>query len=79
MSHAKNKVKWCLRKAEKELKEGDTHRGVVKVKPNLNEAMLHVKKAEHYLEATVHLKKGNFSDISTSTAFYLEARVSQWS
>lgn len=70
MSHAKNKVEWCLKKAEKELKETGKHRGLAKANPNLEKARGHIRKAEHYLEATDYLKKGNFSDISTSTVFY---------
>tara|TARA_Y100000310_G_scaffold266197_1_gene277607 strand:- start:463 stop:972 length:510 start_codon:yes stop_codon:yes gene_type:complete len=70
MSHAKNKVKWCLRNAEKELKESDTHRGLVKVNPSKEKAKEHLNKAEHYLKATIYLKEGNFSDISASTVFY---------
>ena len=38
MSHTKNKVEWCLRKAEKELKSSDTHRGLVKGDPNKEKA-----------------------------------------
>ena len=70
MSHAKNKVEWCLRKAERELKESDKHRGLVRIESDLEEAKSHINKAEHYLRATAYLKKGNFSDISTSTVFY---------
>jgi len=70
MSHAKNKVDWCLRKAEKELKESENHRGLIKVKPNLKKSKEYIEKAEHYLKATDYLKKGNFSDISASTVFY---------
>jgi len=70
MSHAKNKVEWCLRKSERELKESDKHRGLIKVDPDLEEAKSYIKKAEHYLRATAYLKKGNFSDISASTVFY---------
>ena len=70
MSHAKNKVEWCLRKAEKELKSSDTHRGLVKGDPNKEKAKEHVDKADHYLKATIYLKEGNFSDISASTVFY---------
>jgi len=70
MSHAKNKVEWCLRKAKKELKELDTHRGLVKAKPGIKAAESHIAKAEHYLKATAYLKKGGFSDISASTSFY---------
>lgn len=70
MSHVKNKVEWCLRKAEKELKESGKHRGLVRVEPNLENAKSYINKAEHYLRATAYLKKGNFSDISASTVFY---------
>ena len=70
MSQSKNKVKWCLKKAEDELKEGGKHRGLVKAKSDLNKARKHLLKAEHFLRATMYLKKGNFSDISTSTVFY---------
>lgn len=70
MSHVKNKVEWCLRKAERELKGSDMHRGLVKVEPDLEEAESYIKKAEHYLKATAYLKKGDFSDISASTIFY---------
>ncbi|MDO8741383.1 MAG: HEPN domain-containing protein [Candidatus Woesearchaeota archaeon] len=70
MSHAKNKVEWCLKKAERELKETGKHRGLAKANPNLEKARGHITKAEHYLEATGYLKKGNFSDISASTVFY---------
>ena len=70
MSHAKNKVEWCLRKAERELKESEVHRGLVKIDSNKEKAKEHISKADHYLSATIYLKKGNFSDISASTAFY---------
>lgn len=69
MSHAKNKVEWCLKKAEKEMKVGGRHRGLVKVEENKGMARRHIEKAEHYLEGTLVLKK-NFSDISASTIFY---------
>lgn len=71
MSHAKNKLNWCLKKAEKELTESDKHRGLVRTSPDINKARAHIAKAEHYFRATVHLKNGNFSDISASTIFYL--------
>jgi len=70
MSHAKNKLKWCLKKAERELEDSGKHRGLVKVKSDIEKARKHISKAEHYLKATDYLKKGNFSDISTSTVFY---------
>jgi len=70
MTHAKNKVNWCLRKAERELEELGKHKGLVKIKSDIKTARGHIRKAEHYLKATNYLKKGNFSDISTSTVFY---------
>ena len=70
MSHAKNKVDWCLKKAERELQDFEKHRGLVKTKADLNKAKEHISKAEHYLKATDYLKKGKFSDISASTVFY---------
>lgn len=70
MSHAKNKIEWCLNKAEKELKISEKHRGLVKIKPDKAKAQAHIGKAEHYFKATEYLKKGSFSDISASTVFY---------
>jgi len=70
MSHAKNKVEWCLTKAKKELDKEGKHRGLVKSSPNIEEARKHISKAEHYFKATDYLKRGNYSDISTSTLFY---------
>lgn len=70
MSHAKNKLEWCLNKAQKELKERGKHRGLIMIKPNPVKASDYVSKAEHYLKATEYLKKGGFSDISASTVFY---------
>ena len=70
MSHAKNKMDWCLKKAERELKESGKHRGLVKTKPDLQKSKDYINKAEHYLKATEYLKEGNFSDISASTVFY---------
>jgi acetyltransferase-like isoleucine patch superfamily enzyme len=37
MSHVENKVNWCLRKAEKEIKEGKKHRGLLKKDENFEE------------------------------------------
>ncbi len=70
MSHAKNKVEWCLRKAEKELKNSSKHRGLTKSNSDILRTKGHVSKAEHFLKATAYLKEGNFSDISASTIFY---------
>ena len=70
MSHAKNKVEWCLRKAENELKESKKHRGLVRIKPDVKKAKEFISKAEHYLKATEYLKKGQYSDVSATTIFF---------
>ena len=70
MSHAKNKVDWCLKKAEKETKEGKKHRGLIEIAPNEEEAIRHIKKAEHNLSAVEYFDKGGFSDWSMSAVFY---------
>lgn len=70
MTQAANKVHWCLSKAQKELKEGKKHRGLVVIKPNVQVAQAHIKKAEHYFQATQYLKDGKFTDICASTLFY---------
>lgn len=69
MSQSKDKVNWCLKKAEKEIKETGKHRGLIKIESNKEIARKHIIKAEHYLEATLTLKE-KFSDISASTIFY---------
>ncbi len=69
MSHVKNKVEWCLKKALKEVGEGGKHRGLVKVEPSMENAREHIGKSEHYLEASLKLEK-EISDISASTLFY---------
>ena len=69
MSHAKNKVDWCLKKAGEEMKADRKHRGLIKIKEDREMARGYVAKAEHYLEATL-LLKNDFSDISASTIFY---------
>jgi len=70
MSQPKSKLNWCLQKAERELKEGQKHRGLIIVKPSKEKAREYITKAEHYLKATDYLKQGNFSDISAGTIFY---------
>jgi uncharacterized protein (UPF0332 family) len=70
MSQAKNKLRWCLKKAESELKVQGKHRGLIKIKPDKEKAKEYILKAEHYFNATEYLKKGDYSDISASTIFY---------
>ena len=60
MSHIKNKIDWCLKKAERELEKGEKHRGIIEIKSDLEKAREYIEKAEHYLKATEYLKKGNF-------------------
>ena len=70
MSHTKNKVDWCLRKAEKELKETGKHRGLLITKENAEKSKEYIKKAEHNLKLLMHLKNNNFSDWCGPAAFY---------
>lgn len=70
MSHAKNKVRWCLNKAGKEIAAGGKHRGLVKPDPDLQKAKEHINKAEHNLKATLYLQKGGYTDWCSSTLFY---------
>lgn len=70
MSHTENKVDWCLKKAEKELKEGKKHRGLRKIEPDINETRKHITKAEHNLSAIDYFDSGGFSDWSMSAVFY---------
>ena len=70
MSHVKNKVEWCLRKAEREWGGKGKHRGLVTVPPDHHEAQNHVTKSEHYLKASLYLHDGKYSDICASTIFY---------
>jgi len=60
---------WCLKKAEKEFAEKGKHRGLKKISSDLVMARKHIKKSEHYLDATLYLKE-KFSDVSASTIFY---------
>ncbi|HUS51214.1 MAG TPA: HEPN domain-containing protein [Candidatus Paceibacterota bacterium] len=70
MSHAKNKVNWCLRKAEREIKEGKKHRGLIEKEKDTEESRKHILKAEHNLNAISYFNEGNFSDWSMSAVFY---------
>lgn len=70
MSHAENKIEWCLKKAEKEIKEKGKHRGLIKIQPDMEEAKRHLMKAEHNLLAISYFSEGGFSDWSMSAAFY---------
>lgn len=71
MSHAKNKVEWCLNRAKKELQEGKKHRGLVKVEADLEKAREHLSKAERNLKVTLYLHRGAFTDWCSSSLFYM--------
>jgi len=70
MSHAKNKVDWCLKKGEEELKERGSHRGLVRVIPNKERALEHIKKADHDIKAGIEFNKIGYSDWSAIAFFY---------
>lgn len=70
MSHASNKVKWCLNKAKKEIEETGLHRGLINREEDKNLAEKHIAKAEHNLNAALYFDKGGFSDWSASAFFY---------
>lgn len=71
MPHIDNKVRWCLKKAEREIADGRKHRGLMKIEPNFDEAKKHITKAEHNLKAFIYLAKGNFPDWSVTAGFYV--------
>lgn len=70
MSQTENKVKWCLNKAQREIKEGKKHRGLLKINPDVEESKKHIVKAEHNFKAVLNFDKNGFSDWSVSAAFY---------
>ncbi|MBI2145714.1 hypothetical protein HYU22_00020 [Candidatus Woesearchaeota archaeon] len=71
MSHAKNKVDWCLNKATKELQEGKQHRGLVKIDADSEKAREHLAKADHNLKVTLYLQRGGYTDWCSSSLFYV--------
>ncbi len=70
MTHADNKVEWCIKKAQKELAEGKIHRGLVKINSNPTLAFDHLRKAEHNLRAAIFFRENGYSDWSASAFFY---------
>lgn len=70
MPHSKRMVGWCLKKAERELSERGTHRGLVRIKPDPYLINNHIMKAEHNLKAVMDFKRIGYSDWSASAAFY---------
>jgi len=70
MSHCENKVNWCLKKAQEEVKQGKKHRGLIVKKSDSEEIKKHLEKAEHNLLAISFLANSKFSDWSMSAVFY---------
>lgn len=76
MPQAQEHIEWCLNKAKKEIdeckKQGKRpkHRGLLKVKPDIEEAKNHLAKAEHNLIGVSRFKEIGFSDWSMSAGFY---------
>ncbi len=70
MSHATNKVDWCLKKASREKEDGRKHWGLLKITPDMTEAEDHIAKAQHNLLAIDYFDKGDFSDWSMAAVFY---------
>ena len=71
MPEALNQIRWCLNKAKKELAENKKHRGLVEIKPDLQKAAAHLKKAMHNFRAITYFAEGGYSDWSASAAFYV--------
>jgi uncharacterized protein (UPF0332 family) len=71
MSKAGNHVTWCLNNAQKDIKEGRLHRGLVKVKTDSKLAMDFIRKAEHNLEALRYNKQGGYYDWCINMGFYV--------
>ena len=75
-SQASKQVEWCLRKAEKELKESieqkkkARHRGLLKIEPNKIIALQHIDKSKHFLKGFQFLRNNDFSDLAVGAGFY---------
>ena len=70
MSHASNKVEWCIRKAERETAETGKHRGLILKEPDLKLAQKHLQKAEDNLQVAYKMREGGHSSWSGSAFFY---------
>lgn len=64
----KKKVLWCLEKA-RGAKQGEKHKGILKIEPDIKESDKHVGKALHNLKAMEDFKL-HYPDWSVSAAFY---------
>ena len=70
MPKARNLVRWCLNKANRELEKDGKHRGLLKVKQDDKLAQEHIAKAEHNLEFFMLAKENKFYDWAIVIGFY---------
>src|SRR3989338_782274 len=61
------KVKKCIKSGET---EGERHKGLRKIAPDIKKAADHVQKAIHNLQAMAIFKEKGYSDWSVSAGFY---------
>lgn len=59
-----------MEKAEKQLKKGRKHRGLIRVGENRGKARQHIKKAERNLEAAMEFREIGYEDWGVSAGFY---------
>lgn len=59
MDNTERKFHWCLKKGKI---GGRKHRGLRKIKPDIQEAEKHIQKALHNLKAVDYNIKGDFGD-----------------
>ena len=71
MSKASKHIKWCIDKANNEIKNGERRKGLVKINSDKELAADYLKKAEHNLDAFVSNKKAKFYDWTISMGFYV--------
>lgn len=67
MDNTERKFHWCLEKGNI---GGRKHRGLRRIKPDIQEAEKHIQKALHNLKAVDYNIKGDFGDWAVSAAFY---------
>lgn len=67
MGRVENTFKWCLEQGKK---GGEEHKGIVKIKKDIEESNNQLKKAESDLKTMDYLYEGNKTDWVASTAFY---------
>lgn len=66
MLQLEKQISWCLKKGNERKK----HKGIKFIKPDVDLANEHLKKAEHNFKAMLSFQKTGFSDWSASASFY---------